>query len=258
MLAALTISPREGLACAGLIERLAAEAAALAAAEPLLAGTVAPLLASDGDLLSILAWQLAGQLAGEAVSHSQLQALFSEVLNAAPGLTAIVVQDFDAALERDPASESALQILLHMKGFQALQSHRIANALWLRGRRSLALHLQAVSSRVFGVDIHPAAHIGAGIMLDHATGIVIGETSVVGDGVSIFQNVTLGGTGKARGDRHPKIGPGAVLGAGAVLLGPIRVGAGAQIGAGSVVLRDIPDSATAVGIPARVIDPRGG
>ena len=182
-----------------------------------------------------------------------MQSLLHEVLDQSTVLIDAMHQDVAAVLERDPASQSELQVLLNQTGFHALEVYRIANALWRDGRRALALHLQSISTRAFGVDIHPACQIGSGAMLNHASGIVIGETSVVGHGASIFQNVTLGGTGNTRGDRHPKVGNHVVLGTGSTLLGPITVGDYARIGAGSVVLRNVPSDATAVGAPARII-----
>ncbi|NND69077.1 MAG: serine O-acetyltransferase, partial [Halioglobus sp.] len=142
---------------------------------------------------------------------------------------------------------------LYFKGFHALQTHRVAHCLWQNGRESLALFFQNRMSAEFGVDIHPAAQLGSGILLDHATGVVIGETAVVGNNVSILQSVTLGGTGKDEGDRHPKIGDGVLISAGAKILGNIRVGEGAKIGAGSVVLEDVPPHTTVAGVPAKIV-----
>ncbi|KAG6537587.1 hypothetical protein ZIOFF_002681 [Zingiber officinale] len=142
---------------------------------------------------------------------------------------------------------------LYYKGFLALQTHRVAHRLWAEGRRGAALLLQSRSSEVFAVDIHPGARIGAGVLLDHATGVVIGETAVVGNGVSLLHAVTLGGTGKEGGDQHPKISDGVLVGAGTQILGNVTVAEGAQIGAGSVVLKAVPPRTTAVGNPARLI-----
>ncbi|HEX4297787.1 MAG TPA: serine O-acetyltransferase, partial [Devosia sp.] len=160
-------------------------------------------------------------------------------------------------LERDPATHRAIVPFLYFKGFQAIQTHRFAHALWAAGRRDFALYLQSRSSQVFQVDINPAARIGKGLMLDHATGFVVGETAVIGDNCSILQGVTLGGTGKADEDRHPKIGNGVLIGAGATVLGNIRVGDCARIGAGSVVVRDVPPRVTVVGVPARIVGEAG-
>lgn len=156
-------------------------------------------------------------------------------------------------MDRDPACTRYFQPLLFFKGFQALQAHRLAHHLWQNGRKTLAVALQSQISEMFHVDIHPAARVGTGILIDHATGVVIGETAVVGDNVSILHQVTLGGTGSAGGDRHPKIGNGVLIGAGVTILGNISVGNNAKIGAGSVVVLDVPAGTTAVGVPARIV-----
>jgi serine O-acetyltransferase len=161
--------------------------------------------------------------------------------------------DMQAVLERDPACRGMLQPFLFFKGFLALQTQRVANRLWREGRETLAFHFQSRSSELFGVDIHPAVKMGRGIMLDHATNITIGETAVVGDGCSILQGVTLGGTGKEVGDRHPKIGRGVLVSVGAKVLGNITVGDEAKIAAGSVVLKDVPAHTTVAGVPARIV-----
>ena len=161
--------------------------------------------------------------------------------------------DLQAVEDRDSACHEIYIPFLYFKGFHALQTYRVAHWLWKAGRQSLALFFQNRMSTEFGVDIHPAARLGHGIMLDHATGLVIGETAVVGNNVSMLQSVTLGGTGKDEGDRHPKIGDGVLISAGAKILGNIRVGDGAKVGAGSVVLEDVPAHTTVAGVPARVV-----
>ncbi|MEL6474790.1 MAG: serine O-acetyltransferase, partial [Pseudomonadota bacterium] len=153
----------------------------------------------------------------------------------------------------DPACRSLLQPFLYFKGFLALQTHRVANRLWKQGRETLAFHFQSRASEVFDVDIHPAVRMGCGVMLDHACGIVIGETTVVGDDCSIMQGVTLGGTGKEVGDRHPKIGRGALISVGAKVLGNITIGDEAKVAAGSVVLKDVPSQCTVAGVPAKMV-----
>jgi serine O-acetyltransferase len=165
--------------------------------------------------------------------------------------------DIAAVFERDPACHRMLEPILYFKGFQAVQAYRIAHWLWRQGRADLAYFIQMRMSEQFGVDIHPAARIGKGIMIDHAHSIVIGETAVVGDNVSMLHSVTLGGTGKADGDRHPKIGDGVLIGAGAKVLGNIRVGHCSRIAAGSVVLHEVPPCTTVAGVPARVVGEAG-
>ena len=162
-----------------------------------------------------------------------------------------------AVTDRDPACERFIEPILYFKGFHAIQTHRIAHAMWHAGRVDLALYLQSRSSEVFQTDIHPQARIGKGIFLDHATGLVVGSTAVIEDNVSLLQDVTLGGTGKEQGDRHPKIRRGVMIGAGAKILGNIEVGHCARIAAGSVVLKPVPHNTTVAGVPARVVGTAG-
>ena len=171
-----------------------------------------------------------------------------------PDLVRQAEADLKAVFERDPACKSYVQPFLFFKGFQALQTYRVAHWLWRHGRQTLALYLQSRMSEIFQVDIHPAAEIGVGVFLDHGTGIVIGETAVVGDDVSMLHGVTLGGTGAERGNRHPKIGKGVLLGAGSKVLGNITVGDYAKIASGSVVLKPVPAHCTAAGVPARLVN----
>jgi serine O-acetyltransferase len=165
--------------------------------------------------------------------------------------------DIIAVAERDPATTRYLEPVLYYKGFHALQAHRLAHYLWHRGRKDFALYLQSQSSSVFGVDINPNTKVGKGIFIDHATGVVIGQTAVIDDDVSILQGVTLGGTGKEQGDRHPKIRRGVLLSAGAKVLGNIEVGSCARVAAGSVVLKPVPANVTVAGVPARVVGDAG-
>lgn len=158
-----------------------------------------------------------------------------------------------SVIDRDPACEKYTQCILYFKGFQAVQSQRIAHWLWKKGRKALALALQSRISEVFHVDIHPAAVLGRGIFVDHATGVVIGETAVIRDNVSMLHHVTLGGSGTGKGQRHPTIGHGVLLGAGVTILGPVSIGCGTKIGAGAVVVQDLPTHCVAVGVPAKVI-----
>ena len=170
-----------------------------------------------------------------------------------PNLLCDAIADVYAVVNRDPASSSIVRVLLFLKGPHVLESWRVSHWLWEKDRKDFASFLQSRISDVFSVDIHPAAKIGKGLMLDHATNIVIGETAVIADTVSMLHDVTLGGTGKEQGDRHPKVGRGVMIGAGAKILGNIRIGEGAIVGAGSVVLRDVPAHTTVVGVPARVV-----
>ncbi|KFL30847.1 serine acetyltransferase [Devosia riboflavina] len=204
-----------------------------------------------------LAHRLASRLDHEDVSADIIRQTFAEVLRDNPTIGESARVDLAATLERDPACHRAIEPLLYFKGYQAIQTHRFAHALFKAGRRDFALYLQSRASQVFQVDINPAVPMGKGIMLDHGTGLVIGETAVVGDNVSMLQGVTLGGTGKADQDRHPKIGNGVLIGAGAKVLGNIRVGDCSRIGAGSVVLKEVPPRTTVAGVPAKVIGEAG-
>ena len=185
--------------------------------------------------------------------ENYLHTVFSKALEENESILDCICEDIIANFERDPACKNHFNPLLNYKGFKAITGHRIAHSLWSSGQRELALHLQSLISEFYSVDIHPAARIGKGIMLDHATGFVAGETSVIGDNVSIFQGVTLGGTGKEDGDRHPKVEYGVLIGAGAKILGNITIGHCSKIGANSVVLNDIPPHSTVVGVPGKVI-----
>ncbi|KAG5623201.1 hypothetical protein H5410_008419 [Solanum commersonii] len=201
---------------------------------------------------------LSSFLYASILTHDCLERALSFVLSNRlqnPTLLATQLMDIfsDACKDRDPSCLSYCSALLYLKGYHALQTHRVAHTLWNQGRKVLALALQSRVSEVFGVDIHPAAQIGEGILLDHATGVVIGETAVIGNRVSLMQGVTLGGTGKEIGDRHPKIGQGALIGASATILGNIKIGEGAMVGAGSLVMKDVPPHSMVTGIPAKVI-----
>jgi len=232
---------------------LRAEAERAAAAEPALASLLYASILSHDLLVDALAFQLARKLGDGELNAMTVRSICWEAFYGDPGAIARVEADLQAVFERDPACKGYVQPFLFFKGFQALQTHRVAHWLWREGRETLAFHFQARSSELFQVDIHPAARFGSGIFLDHGTGITVGETAVVGDDVSMLHAVTLGGTGAQRGDRHPKIGRGVLLGAGAKVLGDVEIGEGAKIASGSVVLRPVPAHCTAAGVPARLV-----
>ena len=196
---------------------------------------------------------MSSKLATECVNPALLRSLFDQAYASCPSVGEAIRNDLRAIRDRDPASRGFLIPFLFFKGFQALQAYRVAHWLWGNDRQLLATHLQNRTSEVFGVDIHPAAKIGSGLLMDHGTAIVIGETSVIEDDVSILHEVTLGGTGKDVGDRHPKVRRGVLIGAGAKVLGNIEIGEGAKIGAGSVVLDPVPPHCTVAGVPSRIV-----
>jgi serine O-acetyltransferase len=196
---------------------------------------------------------LANKLQTPELPAILLRDLIKEAMTSEASIRASIRADLLAARTRDPAARGYMQPFLYYKGYHALQAYRVAHWLWRQGRHALAAHLQNRISELFGVDVHPAAKIGSGIIIDHGTSVVIGETAVVEDNVSILHEVTLGGTGKEMGDRHPKVRRGVLIGAGAKILGNIEVGLGAKVAAGSVVLRDVPPHTTVAGIPARVV-----
>ena len=229
------------------------EASRAASTEPSLASLMNAVVLKHDRLASALSYQLARKIGDQELRAMSAREICDEAYQADPSLVAAAEEDLRAVFERDPACRGYLQPFLFYKGFMALQTHRVAHWLWGRGRETLAFYLQSRMSELFQVDIHPAARIGSGVFVDHATGITIGETAVVGDDVSMLHAVTLGGTGAQRGDRHPKIGKGVLLGAGAKVLGNIRIGDYAKIASGSVVLKPVPAHCTAAGVPARVI-----
>ncbi|OVA20158.1 Bacterial transferase hexapeptide repeat [Macleaya cordata] len=221
--------------------------------EPILSDYYFTSILSHSSLESTLANLLAMKLSNSNLQTNILSEIFLGIFLEDPEIRRAIIDDLKAVKERDPACISYVHCILNFKGFLACQAHRIAHKLWSQSRKILALLIQNRVSEVFGVDIHPGAKIGRGILLDHATGVVIGETAVIGNNVSILHNVTLGGTGKVCGDRHPKIGDGVLIGACTSILGNVRIGDGAKIGAGSVVLKEVPPRTTAVGNPARLI-----
>ena len=225
--------------------------------EPSLANLVLASILNHDSFEAALAHRLAARLDHEDVSADIIRQAFADIVRDHPEIGEAARADLAATLERDPACHRAVEPLLYFKGYQAIQTHRFAHAMHRDGRGDFALYLQGRSSQVFQVDINPAVVMGKGIMLDHGTGLVIGETAVIGDNVSMLQNVTLGGTGKSDEDRHPKIGNGVLIGAGAKVLGNIKVGDCSRIGAGSVVLKEVPPRSTVAGVPAKVIGEAG-
>jgi serine O-acetyltransferase len=230
-----------------------AEVSAMAKAEPALAGFLQRAVLRHARFEDMFVAHLAAKLAGGALDARVTVDLMSEALAADSDITAAAMADLQAVRDRDPACETYAIPFLFFKGYQALQCYRVGHWLWRQGRTGSAWMVQNRVSEAFAVEIHPAARIGRGILLDHGTGFVVGETAVVDDHVSILQEVTLGGTGKEHGDRHPKIRRGVLIGAGAKILGNIVVGEGAKVGAGSVVLADVPPHCTVAGVPARVV-----
>jgi serine O-acetyltransferase len=252
-------SPREKVSTVDPIwSALRQQAEAMGEREPALAGFVHATVLQHERLEQALSYHMAKKLGGEDLSPLAIRETFDEAIAADPGIAAALRADLSAVFERDPACHSYVEAFLFYKGFHALQGYRIANWLWRHERPAMALFLQSRISQLFSVDIHPAARLGRGIMLDHGTGVVIGETAVVEDDVSIMQDVTLGGTGKEGGDRHPKIRRGVLLSLGAKILGNIEIGEYSRVGAGSVVLNPVPAGCTAVGVPAKLVNCAGG
>jgi serine O-acetyltransferase len=233
--------------------QIQSEARQEAEREPLLVSFLYAAVLRHATLEAGLSVILANKLQTAELPAILLRDLIHDALADDPLIRSSIRADLLAARTRDPAARGCAQPFLYYKGFHSLQTHRVAHALWSQERHALAAHLQNRVSEVFGVDIHPAARIGQGVIIDHATGVVIGETAVVEDHVSLLHEVTLGGTGKERGDRHPKVRRGVLIGAGAKILGNIEVGMGAKVAAGSVVLRDVPPHTTVAGVPARVV-----
>lgn len=237
--------------------RIREEAEAAITAEPLMGGLIHSGILHHSTFERALAYRISLKLASGEMSEQILREIADAAHVEDPSLAAAARADLVAVYERDPACHRFMQPLLYFKGFQAVQAYRLGHWLWRQGREDLALFVQMRVSETFGVDIHPAARIGRGIMIDHAHSIVIGETAVVGDNVSMLHSVTLGGTGKEEEDRHPKIGNGVLIGAGAKVLGNIHVGACSRIAAGSVVLQDVPPCKTVAGVPARIVGEAG-
>ncbi len=234
-------------------QQLRKEAEQMIRREPLLASYVYACVLNHDSLASSLSFILANKMSDDVMPAVTVRELFDDAFESCPECIERAAADIVAVYERDAAISTYLPVILYLKGFQSIQVHRLAHYLWQKDRKELALFIQSRNSEVFGVDIHPACVMGKGIMFDHATGIVIGETSVIEDNVSILQQVTLGGTGNEKGDRHPKIRSGVLISAGAKVLGNIVIGESAKIGAGSVVLDDVPPNTTVVGVPAKAV-----
>jgi serine O-acetyltransferase len=233
------------------------EAQAAMKAEPALGSFIYATVLNHQRLEDAICHRLAQRLDHTDVDAGLISQTFQSVLGDETALGNVFRSDLSAVYDRDPACTRYLDPLLYFMGFHALVTYRFSHALWMRGRRDFALYLQSQGSRFFGVDIHPAARFGQGIMLDHATGFVVGETAAVGDNCSFLHAVTLGGSGKETGDRHPKIGDNVLIGAGAKVLGNIKVGSCSRIAAGSVVLSDVPPNVTVAGVPAKIVGSAG-
>jgi serine O-acetyltransferase len=237
--------------------RMRKEADDIVRHEPELASFIYSSILHHGTLETVVVHRIAERLHHPDVSGELIRQAYADALEDEPALGQLFRADIVATIDRDPAAHRCVEPVLYFKGFQAIQTHRLAHWLFGKGRRDFAYYLQSRSSSVFQTDIHPAVRIGRGIFLDHATGLVVGETATIGDDVSILQGVTLGGTGKEHGDRHPKIGRGVLISAGAKILGNIEIGDCARVGAGSVVLKAVPPRTTVAGVPARVIGEAG-
>lgn len=237
--------------------RVREDAEAILSAEPALSMLAYASVLHHRSLEESVSHRIAARLDHAALSADLIAQAFEEAFASEPSLSAAIRADLIAVADRDPACTRLIEPLLYFKGFHAIQTHRLAHWLWTRKRTDFALYLQSRSSEVFQTDIHPAARIGTGIFLDHATGLVVGSTAVIEDNVSMLQDVTLGGTGKEGGDRHPKIRNGVLIGAGAKILGNIEVGRCARVAAGSVVLHPVPHNTTVAGVPARVVGEAG-
>lgn len=238
---------------ADLWRELCEEAVAASQRDPVLIRAMNSAVLYHGGFAQALGHRLAQKLASHDIDQDELMPVIAQAFLVDPRILAGAAADLVAVKERDPSNLEILTPFLYFKGFLALQGQRVAHWLWTHDRVHIARHIQSRISEVFGVDIHPAARMGKGIMLDHGSGLVIGETAVVDDDVSILQNVTLGGTGKESGDRHPKVRRGVLIGAGAKILGNIEIGMGAKIGAGSVVVAPVEPFSSVVGVPAKAV-----
>lgn len=233
--------------------RLRYEAQTAVDQEPALASLLATTILNHKTLADALGYHLAHKAAGPDMNALLLREICEEAFREDPSIVPAAERDMQAVLDRDPACRGLLQPFMFFKGYTALQTYRVAHYLWRHGRDMLAYFLQSRMSELYQVDIHPAARIGSGVFIDHATGVVIGETATVGDDCSILHSVTLGGSGKEFADRHPKLGRGVLVGAGAKVLGNIQIGDEARVAASSVVLDDVPPRCTVAGVPAKIV-----
>jgi len=234
-------------------ERIRREAEAHSKIDTLLEAFLNDTILSRKSLEDALSYHLSNKLHSEVLSGKSIKNVIDYAIKNDKSISSSICCDLEAIFNRDAAANEYLTPLLFYKGFHAIQSYRIAHFLWSKGNKMLAFYFQNRISELFQVDIHPACKIGSGIFIDHATSVVIGETATVDDNVSILHEVTLGGTGKVSGDRHPKVGKGVLIGAGAKILGNITIGDNSKIGAGSVVLDSVPPHCTVVGVPAKVV-----
>ena len=237
--------------------RIRREAEEVVQREPELATFIYSTILHHDTLEAAVVHRVSQRLDHPDVSAELIRQAYEDALDGDPSMGSCFRVDLMATVDRDPATHRCIEQVLYFKGFHAIQTHRLAHWLWQKGRKDLAYYLQSRSSSVFQTDIHPAAPIGRGIFLDHATGLVVGETAVIEDDVSILHDVTLGGTGKDHGDRHPKIRHGVMIGAGSKIIGNIEIGHCARVAAGSVVLNSVPHNTTVAGVPARVIGEAG-
>lgn len=236
-----------------LWDEIISEIACKSIKEPILASFFHATILNHSTMEAALSYHLASKLDSINVPAMLIREIMEDAYLADPSIMEATRADIKAVRERDPVCDSYSTPFLYFKGFHALQAYRVANWLWRNNREEMALYLQNQISVVFAVDIHPAAKIGKGIMIDHATGLVVGETTVIEDNVSLMQSVTLGGTGKETGDRHPKVRQGVLISAGAKVLGNVEIGEGAKVGSGSVVLENVPAHTTVAGVPAKVV-----
>lgn len=253
----MALSVMEINKCDPAWDRIVDEAKSSLIKEPLLSSLVHSSILHHRNLEQALSYRVAYKLSTAEIPEQMLREISDEAMRGDGEISSCARADLVAVTERDPACNSFIQPLLFFKGFQAIQAYRIGHWLWKAGRKDMAYYFQSRISEVFNLDIHPAAVIGHGIMIDHAHSIVIGETAVVGNNVSMLHSVTLGGTGKQDDDRHPKIGDGVLIGAGAKVLGNIKVGHSSRIAAGSVVLHDVPPCKTVAGVPAKIVGSAG-